>query len=255
MKIAEGQYVLVFYQRDKTWLVKGVSEHKLHTHVGIVDFSKIIGLEYGSKYITNKEKTVYLLKPTVHDFILKSDRKTQIIYPKDLGYIAIRTGLKNGSKVIEIGTGSAALTTFFASIVKPEGHIFTYDVNPEFMKIARKNLEKADLQQYVTMSQHDLHEGLEEREADIAVIDLGDPWNVLEIVYNSIKPSASLVAICPTINQIEKTAIQMRKVGFVDIEATEILLRNIEAREGMTRPSMRMIGHTTYLIFGRKIGL
>lgn len=123
------------------------------------------------------------------------------------------------------------------------------------MKIARKNLEKADLQQYVTMSQHDLHEGLEEREADIAVIDLGDPWNVLEIVYNSIKPSASLVAICPTINQIEKTAIQMRKVGFVDIEATEILLRNIEAREGMTRPSMRMIGHTTYLIFGRKIGL
>jgi tRNA (adenine57-N1/adenine58-N1)-methyltransferase len=47
----------------------------------------------------------------------------------------------------------------------------------------------------------------------------------------------------------------MRKVGFVDIEATEILLRNIEAREGMTRPSMRMIGHTTYLIFGRKIGL
>ena len=139
--------------------------------------------------------------------------------------------------------------------MKPDGHIFTYDVNPEFMKIARRNLEKADLQQYVTMSQHDLHEGLEERDADIAVIDLGDPWNVLEIVYNSIKPSASLVAICPTINQIEKTAIQMRKVGFVDIEVTEILLRNIEAREGMTRPSMRMIGHTTYLIFGRKIGL
>lgn len=191
----------------------------------------------------------------MYDFILKSDRKTQIIYPKDLGYIAIRTGLKNGSKVIEIGTGSAAFTTFFASIVKPDGHIFTYDVNPEFMKIARRNLEKADLQQYVTMSQHDLHEGLEERDADIAVIDLGDPWNVLEIVYNSIKPSASLVAICPTINQIEKTAIQMRKVGFVDIEVTEILLRNIEAREGMTRPSMRMIGHTTYLIFGRKIGL
>jgi tRNA (adenine57-N1/adenine58-N1)-methyltransferase catalytic subunit len=105
------------------------------------------------------------------------------------------------------------------------------------------------------MSQHDLHEGLEERDADIAVIDLGDPWNVLEIVYNSIKPSASLVAICPTINQIEKTAVQMRKVGFADIEATEILLRNIEARDGMTRPSMRMIGHTTYLIFGRKIGL
>jgi len=28
---------------------------------------------------------------------------------------------------------------------------------------------------------------------------------------------------------------------------------DIEAREGMTRPSMRMIGHTTYLVFARKV--
>ena len=31
------------------------------------------------------------------------------------------------------------------------------------------------------------------------------------------------------------------------------MIRNIEAREGMTRPSMRMIGHTTYLAFARKV--
>jgi tRNA (adenine57-N1/adenine58-N1)-methyltransferase len=68
-----------------------------------------------------------------------------------------------------------------------------------------------------------------------------------------LKPSGSVVAICPTVNQIEKTAIQMRRGGFTDIEAIEIFTRNIEAREGMTRPSMRMIGHTTYLIFARKI--
>jgi tRNA (adenine57-N1/adenine58-N1)-methyltransferase catalytic subunit len=54
-------------------------------------------------------------------------------------------------------------------------------------------------------------------------------------------------------NQLEKTAKQMYEIGFTDIESTEIMIRNIEAREGKTRPSMRMIGHTTYLIFGRKI--
>jgi hypothetical protein len=31
------------------------------------------------------------------------------------------------------------------------------------------------------------------------------------------------------------------------------LIRQMEAREGMTRPSMRMIGHTTYLVFARKV--
>jgi hypothetical protein len=30
-------------------------------------------------------------------------------------------------------------------------------------------------------------------------------------------------------------------------------MRNMEAREGMTRPSMRMIGHTAYLVFARKV--
>ena len=71
--------------------------------------------------------------PTIFDFVMKSDRKTQIVYPKDLGYIAIRTGLKSGCNVLEIGTGSASLTTFFASLVGPSGHVFTYDINEEFM--------------------------------------------------------------------------------------------------------------------------
>ena len=31
------------------------------------------------------------------------------------------------------------------------------------------------------------------------------------------------------------------------------MMRNMEAREGMTRPSMRMIGHTAYLVFARKV--
>jgi tRNA (adenine57-N1/adenine58-N1)-methyltransferase len=39
----------------------------------------------------------------------------------------------------------------------------------------------------------------------------------------------------------------------VDIESIELLIRVMEAREGMTRPSMRMIGHTTYLVFARKV--
>ena len=253
MRIAEGQHILIYYQNGKTWLTRAIESQKLHTHIGIIDFSDIIGLDFGSKYTTNKNKTVYILEPTIYDFILKSERKTQIVYPKDLGYIAARTGLRNGSKIVEIGTGSAALTTFFANIVKPDGHIFTYDVNEEFMRIAKKNLEKAGLLGYVTMHYHDLREGLLVKDADMAVIDLGDPWNVLDIVRNAIRSSGSLVAICPTMNQIEKTATRMKMGGFSDIEAIEILTRTIDAREGMTRPTMRMIGHTTYLIFARKI--
>jgi tRNA (adenine57-N1/adenine58-N1)-methyltransferase catalytic subunit len=184
---------------------------------------------------------------------MKSERKTQIVYPKDFGYIVARTGLKNGSKVLEVGTGSGALATFMASIVKPEGHIYSFDVNSEFMEIAKRNLEKAGMEKYVTMRQHDPHQGVDILDADVATVDLGDPWTVVHQVYDALKGGGSFVAICPTMNQIEKTATQLKKSGYADIDCVELMIRNIEAREGMTRPSMRMIGHTTYLVFARKV--
>lgn len=253
LKIHEGSYVLLFHTARKKWLVKVTRDKKFHTHLGIIDIAATIGKEYGSAVITTEGKPIFLIEPTIHDFIMKSERRTQIIYPKDLGYIAIRTGLKNGSKVLEIGTGSGALATFMASIVKPDGHIYSFDVNPDFMEIARHNLEKANMDKFVTLHHHDPHQGIDIREADVAIVDLGDPWTVLDQVHEALKGSGTFVAICPTMNQIEKTTAALKHAGFTDIECIEIMIRNIEAREGMTRPSMRMIGHTTYLVFARKI--
>jgi tRNA (adenine57-N1/adenine58-N1)-methyltransferase len=253
LKIQDGSYVLLFHTSRKKWLTKVAAGKKLHTHLGIIDIGSTIDMEYGSVIRTTEDKVIFLIEPTIHDFIMKSERKTQIVYPKDLGFIAARTGLKNGSKVLEIGTGSGAAATYFASIVKPDGHIYSFDVNPDFMEIAKRNLEKAGMLQYVTLHQHDPHQGVDVREADVALVDLGDPWTVLDQVHEALKGSGAFVAICPTMNQIEKTATELKKTGFVDIESVELLIRNMEAREGMTRPSMRMIGHTTYLVFARKV--
>jgi tRNA (adenine57-N1/adenine58-N1)-methyltransferase len=252
-KIEEGSFVLLFHTPRKKWLARVTQDKKLHTHLGIIDISATIGMEYGSAVRTTEGKLIFLIEPTTHDFIMKSERRTQIVYPKDLGYIAARTGLKNGSKVLEVGTGSAALATFMASIVKPDGHIYSFDVNPEFMEIAGRNLEKAGMSPYVTLHQHDPHQGVDVREADVAIVDLGDPWTVVDQVHDALKGSGAFVAICPTVNQIEKTATELKRSGYVDIDCVELMIRNMEAREGMTRPSMRMIGHTTYLVFARKV--
>ena len=252
-KIEESSYVLLFHTPRKKWLTKVAQDKKFHTHLGIIDVSSIIGMEYGSAIRTTEGKLIFLMEPTIHDFIMKSERKTQIVYPKDLGYIVARTGLKNGSKVLEVGTGSGALATFMASIVKPEGHIYSFDVNSDFMEMAKRNLEKAGMAKYVTMHQHDPHQGVDIRNVDVATVDLGDPWTVVDQVHDALKGGGAFVAICPTMNQIERTAAQLKKSGYADIDCVELMIRNIEAREGMTRPSMRMIGHTTYLVFARKV--
>jgi tRNA (adenine57-N1/adenine58-N1)-methyltransferase catalytic subunit len=252
-KIEESSYVLLFHTPRKKWLTKVAEDKKFHTHLGIIDIASIIGMEYGSAIRTTEGKLIFLMEPTIYDFIMKSERRTQIVYPKDLGYIVARTGLKNGSKVLEIGTGSGALATFMASIVKPEGHIYSFDVNSDFMEIAKRNLEKAGMARHVTLHQHDPHQGVDIRNVDVATVDLGDPWTVVDQVYDALKGGGAFVAICPTMNQIEKTAAQLKKSGYADIDCVELMIRNMEAREGMTRPSMRMIGHTTYLVFARKV--
>ena len=253
-KIKQNSYVLFYYNSTKKWLAKISKKKELHTHIGVISHSDTIGKEYGSKLITNKDKYVYLLEPTVHDFIMKIQHGTQIVYPKDLGYIAARAGLESGQKVVEIGTGSGSLTSFVASIVKPRGHIYTFDVDESFMKIAKKNIEKNGLIKYVTMKNLDLKvaKKMPVTDVDLVLIDLGDPWTVLPQARKMLKGSGGIFAICPTMNQLEKLTASFVENEFTDIECTEHIIRTIEAREGKTRHSFQGIGHTTYLAYARK---
>lgn len=253
-KIKNNSQVLFYYNSSKKWLVKISKNESLHTHIGVIKHSDAIGKEFGSRLVTNKDKYVYLLEPTIYDYIMKIQHGTQIVYPKDLGYIAARTGLQNGQKIVEIGTGSGSMTSFVASIVKPRGHIYTFDVDPAFMKIAQKNIDKAGMSKYVTMKKLDIKtvKKMPITEADLALIDLGDPWTVVPQVRKMLKGSGAVVAICPTMNQLEKLVTSLVQNEFTDIECSEQVLRTIDAREGKTRHSFQGIGHTTYICFARK---
>ena len=202
-KIKHGDYVLFFYDDSKKWLLKIKRNEQFHSHIGIIKHVDAIGREFGSRLTTNKDKYVYLLNPSIHDYVMKMQHGTQIVYPKDFGYIAARTGLKSGQKVVEIGTGSGSLTTFVASVISPRGHIDTFDVEPKFMEIARKNIEKAGMSKYVTMHKQDLKKArkMPITDVDMVIIDLGDPWTVIPQARKMLKGSGVVVAICPTMNQ------------------------------------------------------
>ncbi|MFB5638502.1 MAG: tRNA (adenine-N1)-methyltransferase, partial [Nitrosarchaeum sp.] len=239
---------------SKKWLVKISKKESFHTHIGVIKHADAIGKEYGSRLVTNKDKYVYLIEPTMYDYVMKLQHGTQIVYPKDIGYIIARAGIGSGQKILEIGTGSGSLTSFVASVVKPRGHVYTFDVDDNFMKIAAKNIKKAGMTKYVTQQKLDLKTAkkMPLEEIDVALIDLGDPWTVLPQVRKMLKGSGSVFAICPTMNQLEKLTIALVENEFTDIESTEHIIRTIEAREGKTRHSFQGIGHTTYLCYARK---
>ena len=86
----------------------------------------------------------------------------------------------------------------------------------------------------------------------LGILDIGDPWEALPSFRRSLRPSGVIAAITPTTNQAERLVEKMKEERFVAVETVEILMRHLEARAGMTRPSNAMVGHTAYLTFGRK---
>ena len=105
------------------------------------------------------------------------------------------------------------------------------------MKIAEKNITKAGMSKYVTMNKLDLKvtKKVPVTDADLALVDLGDPWTVIPQVRKMLKGSGAVFCICPTMNQLEKLTMSLVENEFTDIESSEHILRTIDAREGKTR--------------------
>lgn len=253
--ITPDSYVLVYRDRRRKWLVRPKDTPKLHTHLGILDLSALVGKEYGLRVMTTLGDELVVLKPTIEDLIMKLARRTQVIYPKDLGIMMVRLGVHSGSRVVETGTGSGATTALLAYLVQPNGMVYTYEINPDFQEVAKRNIEKLGLGGSVTFREGDARLGFEETEMDAGVLDVGDPWEVIPSMKRALKPSAPMAAVTPTTNQAERLVAKMKDEGFAAIETLEIMMRNLEARVGMTRPSNHMIGHTAYLTFGRSASL
>lgn len=250
--VKENDFVLFYLSPRKKWLIQVSPGKQVHTHAGYIEVEEVIGKEYGQSVMTNTNQEIYLLYPRLNDYIFKSKRATQILYPKDMAIIASWTDLSHGKKVVEAGTGSGSLSCFIANLIRPDGHLYTYDIREESHEIAKKNIEKAGLSEFVTLKIKDAKLGLEEKDMDVAILDLGDPWTLIKTMKGCLRPGGILASVSPTINQVEKVVIELQNEGFLEIETLEILMREMEVREGKTRPAMRMVGHTTYLTFARK---
>jgi tRNA (adenine57-N1/adenine58-N1)-methyltransferase len=175
------------------------------------------------------------------------------MYPKDIGIIILKLGLTSGSKVLEIGTGSGAMTLAVATSVRPNGHVDTYEARPEFAEIAQRNFRRAGVSEFVTIHHGDAGKGLDGEGYDAAVIDVGDPWPILPLVHKAVSGGSPIVSFSPTVNQVERTTQTLRDVGFANVHTLECFLREIRAETGKTRPATIMIGHTGYMTFAQKI--
>ena len=250
--IREGDSVLLYLDRKRTYLVKVEMGKSFHTHKGFVKLDELIGKDYGAQVTSSMGISFIALKPILRDYIFKMLRKTQITYPKDIALIVMFSGIGPGSRVVEAGTGTGALTTALAFYVRPAGRIYSYEIREEFRETALKNLEKAEVSEYVDLKNKDITQGIEEKEVDAVILDMATPWLVIPNAYQTLKGSGTLVSFSPTIDQVVKTVEALSENGFVDTGTVECLMRGMQIERGKTRPETLMTAHTGYITYARK---
>ena len=250
--IAEDSDVFLYLDRRRTYLVSVEAEKSFHTHKGYIQLGDLIGKEYGTRISSSMDVEFVALKPNLRDFIFKTNRRTQISYPKDIALIILYSGIGPGSRVVEAGTGTGALTSAISHYIKPAGHVYTYELRQEFQKNAKKNLERAGLLEHVDLKKGDITERIEEKDLDAVILDMATPWLVVPHAYNALKGSGMLVSFSPTIDQVVKVVEALADHGFVGVETIETLIRFMQVARGKTRPQTLMTGHTGYLTFARK---
>ena len=257
MRLVDSGDTLILYdvKRKKKHIVSLSRQgDSLSTDKGKVLLSDIVGKEYGSKVYTHKGYEYVVLPCTLHDFIMfKLERHTQIVYPKDSAYIAMRLDVKPGDTVLECGVGSGAMTAVFARLVGDNGKVVGYEKREEFASLAISNLEKMGLSSRVEVKLKDAGSGFDEKDVDAVFLDVREPWLYVGHAFSSLKAGGMLGVVVPTTNQCVEVLKELNSAMFVDVEVCEILLRKFKTVPERFRPQDRMSAHTAYLLFARKL--
>ncbi len=241
--------------RHKNFIITLIEGSRLETHRGILQHDDLIGKPWGTQVFSHIGSPFFLLQPSLADLLSDLPRTTQILYPKDIGFILITMGIGPGKKVIEAGTGSGSMTIALAYNVSTEGRVISYEVRPEMQSLAKKNLERVGLAARVDFKLRDIAEGLDETDADAFFLDVPNPYDYILQVRAALKPGGFFCSLIPTVNQVELLLTALRREQFAFIEVCEVLVRYYKPEPTRLRPTDRMVAHTGFLIFARRIEL
>ena len=249
--LGEGDPVYLLDDRGKRYWLRVQNEMVKVQGLGVVDAARLIGLEDGSPMkIAGRE--FFVFRGGLIEQMESLDRGPQIITAKDAATIVFHLDLKAGDAVLEAGVGSGALTIAILHAIAPTGRLTTVELREEFAQKARKNVERSGLASLWELRFGDIKDIDVGETVDAVALDMPDPWLALDNVGRFLRPGGRFAGYVPNTNQVADLVNGLRDRGYSEIVALENIQRAIEVHPGGVRPSYDTLGHTGYLVFGRK---
>lgn len=251
--IEDGDVLVLWRPDGRRYLVRASRTVEKVAGLGVVRLENFIGVPWGSQVVLG-DVPFRLLRPVLTDQLAALDRRAQIVLPKDAARILLECSIGPGCRVAEAGVGSAGLTLVLAHAVGDTGRILGFDVRGDHLRVARINLERAQLLARVDLVEGDIVERLATDELDAIVLDVPDPERVLPAVAQRLALGGSVACYTPLVSQMERARVAMAEGGFAEVRSMELIERQWTSHERGSRPDGPMLAHTGFLTFGRRVG-
>jgi tRNA (adenine57-N1/adenine58-N1)-methyltransferase catalytic subunit len=254
--LAAGELVVLTDRKGRRYLVDLVAGAEWHSHAGLVAHDELIGVSEGTAVRTNRNMEVTVLRPTREDFVLKMKRGAQVVYPKDQAMIVAAADVRPGCTVVEAGAGSGALSLALLAAVGPTGRVLSFERRDDHARVAVRNVERfhgsrPDNWELVV---GDLADHLAELRAHRLILDMLEPWAMVEAAGKALPPGAIMLAYMPTVPQVMRFTDAVWADGrFSDVKTTETLVRPWDLDGLAVRPAHRMVAHTAFLTTARRV--
>jgi tRNA (adenine57-N1/adenine58-N1)-methyltransferase catalytic subunit len=253
--LREGDPVIFLDRKDREYLFRLDRSRPLSIRGGKISAEEIIGRDEGSVVRSSLNEPFLVFRPSFPQLIPNLPRNAQIIYPKDIGPILVWADLFPGARVVEAGLGAGALSMALLRAIGTEGHLFSYEIRDDFADMARKNVAKyfGPVTNW-TVKVGDVAAALDETEIDRMILDLPEPWQVIEGAWKILRPGGILLCYLPTILQVKSLVDALRDdKRFACIETMETLMRFWHIKGMSARPQHRMVAHTGFLTSARRL--
>lgn len=253
---AAGEQVQLTDAKGKMHTITLQAGQRFHTAKGGIDHDDLIGQSEGIVVSSSKGTAYLALRPLLHDFVMSMPRGATIIYPKDAALIVAFSDIHPGARVLEAGAGSGALSCWLLRAVTGSGHLTSVEKREDFAEIAHRNVSKffdGEPDNW-TLLTGALEEVAPAGPFDRVVLDMLAPWDVLPTVEAALVPGGVLCVYLATTTQLSRVVEELRaRGGWTEPKSSETMHRSWHVEGLAVRPDHRMIGHTGFLVYSRRL--
>lgn len=252
---AEGESCLLSDIKDRRFLVTLASGAMFQFDKGTVSHDDIIGLGEGSTVRSSRGTSLVAMRPRLADHVLRMKRGAAVMYPKDAGALVTWADIAPGCVVVEAGTGSGALTIALSRAVGQEGRVISVERREDHLTHARKLIESfvGSVPTNIELVPGNVEELLPTRRPDRIVLDMPEPWNVVDIAAGVLPGGGGFACYLPNVPQVQQVREALWNTrAFTGTETFEVMMRGWTIDDRSVRPDHRMVGHTGFLTVSRR---